>query len=191
MEFQRQLGLGRYETAFKLIHKIRSVMGKRDSLYLFQIMVEYDEAYVEKASYEQVAKQLKQGKGNQKQPIVAVACESTPLEEPETGKKKRDYGFFKMKVLKDASAGTVEGSFGSQTVLFTDSNLAYDHLERLVEDHIRVISSEASTKGDLNWVHKQSTIKKRTCWAFIIWQQKNTCRTGMVSRFKYLHRILL
>jgi transposase-like protein len=33
-EFQRQWGLKRYETALNLMHKIRSVMGKRDDLYL-------------------------------------------------------------------------------------------------------------------------------------------------------------
>ena len=43
LEFQRQLGLSRYETAFTLMHKIRAVMGRRDSLYLLKDMVEYDE----------------------------------------------------------------------------------------------------------------------------------------------------
>lgn len=40
----------RYEIAFNLMHKIRTVMSKRDDLYLLKGMVEYDEAYVEKAT---------------------------------------------------------------------------------------------------------------------------------------------
>jgi hypothetical protein len=40
LEFKRQLGLCRYETAFRLMHKIRAVMGRRDSLYLLKDMVE-------------------------------------------------------------------------------------------------------------------------------------------------------
>jgi hypothetical protein len=36
LEFQRQLGLKRYQTAFSLMHKIKAVMGKRDSLYLLK-----------------------------------------------------------------------------------------------------------------------------------------------------------
>jgi hypothetical protein len=50
MEIQRQLGLKKYQTAFRLMHKIREVMGKRDSSYMLKGMVEYDEAYVEKAA---------------------------------------------------------------------------------------------------------------------------------------------
>ena len=50
LEFQRQIGLKRYEIAFNLMHKIRTVMSKRDDLYLLKGMVEYDEAYVEKAT---------------------------------------------------------------------------------------------------------------------------------------------
>lgn len=99
LEFQRQIGLKRYETAFNLMHKIRSVMGKRDNLYLLKGMVEYDEAYVEKATREEVQKYLKRGKGSQKQAIVAVASESTPLEDLESGKKSRHCGFFKMNIL--------------------------------------------------------------------------------------------
>jgi hypothetical protein len=48
LEFQRQLGLKRYQTAFSLMHKIRTVIGKRDDLNFLNGMVEYDEAYVEK-----------------------------------------------------------------------------------------------------------------------------------------------
>ena len=72
LEFQRQLGLKRYETAFNLMHKIRTVMGKRDDLYLLNGMVEYDEAYVEKATKRMVQDRLKRGKGSQKQAIVAL-----------------------------------------------------------------------------------------------------------------------
>lgn len=61
LEFQRQLGLKRYETAFNLIHKIRSVMGKRDDLYFLKGMVFYDEAYVRKATQHEVQKRLKGG----------------------------------------------------------------------------------------------------------------------------------
>ncbi|SDA65793.1 hypothetical protein SAMN03080617_01538 [Algoriphagus alkaliphilus] len=80
LEFQGQLGLSRYETAFKLMHKIRAVMGRRDSLYLLKDMVEYDEGYVEVATKKQIKNQLKRGKGSQRQAQVAVAVESTPLE---------------------------------------------------------------------------------------------------------------
>jgi hypothetical protein len=46
LEFQRQLGLSRYYTAFGLMHKIRVVMGRRDALYTLTDMIEMDECYV-------------------------------------------------------------------------------------------------------------------------------------------------
>jgi len=109
LEFQRQLGLKSYETTFKLMHKIRAVMGQRDDLCMLKGMVEYDEAYVEKATRKEVQERLKRDKGSQNQAIVAVASESTPLEDPETGKKSRHCGFFKMKVLMDVTKESVEG----------------------------------------------------------------------------------
>ncbi len=75
-------------------------MGKRDNMYLLRGMVEYDEAYVEKATRKAVQENLKDGKGSQRQAVVAVASESTPLEDPLTGEKSRHSGFFKMKVLR-------------------------------------------------------------------------------------------
>jgi len=165
LEFQRQLGLKRYETAFNLMHKIRAVMGKRDDLYLLKGMVEYDEAYVEKATRKEVQERLKRGKGSQKQAIVAVASESTPLEDPTTGKRSRHCGFFKMKVLTDVTKETVEQfveeSIERESVLFTDKNTAYVNLERLVEEHIKIKSSPDSTKGALNWVHVAISNLKR------------------------------
>lgn len=108
LEFQRQLGLKKYETAFNLMRKIRAVMGKRDDLYLLKGMVKYDEAYVEKATRKEVQERMKRGKGSQRRAIVAVASESTPLEDLTTCKRSRHCGFFKMKVLTDVTKETVE-----------------------------------------------------------------------------------
>ncbi|PZX61196.1 transposase-like zinc ribbon protein [Algoriphagus ratkowskyi] len=165
LEFQRQLGLKRYQTAFSLMHKIRTVMGKRDDLYFLNGMVEYDEAYVEKATKKALQEHLKRGKGSQKQSIVAVASESTPLENPQTGEKSRHCGFFKMKVLPNVSADSVERfvqkTIDRESVLFTDKNPAYINLEKMVESHIQIKSSKDSTKANLPWVHVAiSNLKK-------------------------------
>lgn len=81
LEFQRQLGLKRYETAFNLVHKIRSVLGKRDDLYFLKGMVENAEAFVKKATQHEVQNPLKRGKGSLNHAIVAVASESTPRDQ--------------------------------------------------------------------------------------------------------------
>lgn len=165
LELQRQLGLKKYDTAFRLMHKIRTVMGKRDDSYMLKGMVEYDEAYVEKAIDAKLKKQLKRGKGSQRQVIVAVAAESTPLLDEKTQKTTRHCGFFKMKVIPKADAVSVdefvEENIEKKSVVFTDGNKAYVHLEKLVETHIKVMSTEKSTNEELNWVHTAiSNLKK-------------------------------
>ena len=104
LEFQRQLGLGRYETAFRMMHKIRGYMGKKDALYTLKNMLEFDEAYVGIATPERVKGNLKRGKGSQRKAEVGVSAESIPLEDLKTGKTSRFCGYFKMEVL-----GKVDG----------------------------------------------------------------------------------
>lgn len=165
LEFQRQLGLSRYDTAFRMMHKIRAFMGKRDSLYTLTDMVEYDECYVGVATKKQVKKKLKRGKGSQRKALVAVAAESFPLEDLNSGKSSRVCGYYKMEVL-----GKVDGEHVNQfikknadgdIVLFTDKNTAYVHIEDIVETHFTVVSGKDSTNDTLRWVHKAISNLKR------------------------------
>jgi hypothetical protein len=80
-------------------------MGKRDALYQLDGAVEFDEGYFEKATSEKV--KLKRGRGSQRQMNVAVMAESTPLEDIETGVQSRQCRYFKMKVLHDHQADTI------------------------------------------------------------------------------------
>jgi hypothetical protein len=93
MEMQRQLGHTRWETVWKLMHKIRAGMGKRDSLYQLNGSVEFDEGYFEQATGEEI--KLKRGRGSQKQSKVAVLAESTSLEDIETGQISSQCRYFK------------------------------------------------------------------------------------------------
>lgn len=70
MVLPRELGHSRWETVWKLMHKIRSKMGKRDNLYQLNGSVEFDEGYFEQATSERII--LKRGRGSQKQSKVAV-----------------------------------------------------------------------------------------------------------------------
>jgi hypothetical protein len=82
-----------------MMHRIREARGKRDSRYELAGMVEFDEAYFETETSEKDKQNIKRGKGSQRQMNVAVAAESTPLEDLETGKKEKHCRYFKMKVL--------------------------------------------------------------------------------------------
>ena len=78
-ELQRQIGHKRYATIWAIMQRIRDKMGERDAKYQLKDMVEYDEAYFEKATSKSQKKHLKRGKGSQRQACVAVAAESIPL----------------------------------------------------------------------------------------------------------------
>ena len=80
-ELQRQLNHPKYDTIWRLMHKIRSAIGKRYALYQLERVVEFDEGYFEKATSEKI--KLKRGRGSQRQMNVAVMA-ATPLEDLDT-----------------------------------------------------------------------------------------------------------
>ncbi len=64
LELQRQMGFSRYQTVLNLYHKIRVIMGKRIDEYSLEDMVEYDEAFVTKATDAQQKSDLSHGRGS-------------------------------------------------------------------------------------------------------------------------------
>jgi hypothetical protein len=116
-EFQKQLGMKRYEPVFRMYHKLRVVMGQRDDRYRLEDMVEYDEAYVGKSTKAQVRSKLKRGRGNQKQSKVAVMAESTVLKDPESGKLNKSCRYFKMKNIKNLEAKTAQALIKKKTLI--------------------------------------------------------------------------
>jgi len=162
-EVTRQLGHKRYTTIWNIMHKIRSKMGKRDFSYQLKDMIEYDDAYFEKATPEKVKKALKRGKGSQKQAKVAVMAESVPLEM--NNKQTKYCGFFKMKVLDNEKAETVDQvvqeSIHSKSIIFSDKSTSYVNISDYVEAHYTFKSSEQTTKTDLRWVHIAISNAKR------------------------------
>jgi hypothetical protein len=81
LELQRQLGFTRYQTVFDLYHKIRVIMSKRDNDSKLEDMVEYDEAYITKATSADKKKDLNRGGGTRQKARLAAMAESTILED--------------------------------------------------------------------------------------------------------------
>ena len=165
LEFQRQLGLGRYATAFRLMHKISVYMGKREALYTLSDMVEYDDCFVTVATKRAEIGKLKRGKGSQRKASVAVAAESVPVENPETGKSGKVCGYFKMEVLGKVDRHHVNRFIKKNTegdiALFTDKNTAYVDIKDIVATHFTVVSGKEATNDTLRWVHKAISNLKR------------------------------
>jgi hypothetical protein len=163
-EMQRQLDHPKYDTVWRLMHKIRAAMGKRDALYQLQGAIEFDEGYFEKATPERI--KLKRGRGSQKQLNVAVMAESTPLEDLETGERSNQCRYFKMKVLSDHKAETVNktinDSFQDLSIVFSDKSTSYVNISDYVEVHLTEKSDKQTTKTTLKWVHIAISNAKRT-----------------------------
>jgi transposase-like protein/DNA-directed RNA polymerase subunit RPC12/RpoP len=163
-ELQRQLNHPKYDTIWRLMHKIRSAMGKRDALYQLEGAIEFDEGYFEKATSEKV--KLKRGRGSQRQMNVAVMAESTPLEDIETGIQSRQCRYFKMQVLYDHKAetinDTIEDKFVDKSIVFSDKSTSYVDISDYVEIHMTEKSDKQVTKSTLKWVHIAISNAKRT-----------------------------
>ncbi|MDN3667758.1 IS1595 family transposase [Echinicola jeungdonensis] len=165
-ELQRQLGMKRYEPVFRMYHKLRKVMGQRDDIYRLEDMVEYDEAFVGKATKAKSQNKLKRGRGSQKQSIVAVMAESTVLENPESGKLEKSCRYFKMKKIKNLEAKTAQGLvkefIDQDSVLQTDKSTTFSDLGDCIEVHVREVSGTDKGHFNLKWVHIAiSNLKKQ------------------------------
>ena len=165
-EMQRQLDHSRYETIWVMMNRIREAMGNRDGRYELAGMVEFDEAYFETETSEKDKQNLKRGRGSQRQQNVAVAAESTPLEDLETGKKGKHCRYFKMKVLEGQSAEEINGFIGKniaeESIVFTDKSTSYFDIANYVEVHVTEKSTKETTKTTLQWVHIAISNAKRT-----------------------------
>jgi hypothetical protein len=106
-ELQRQLNHKRYEPIWRMMHKIRAAMGQRDSKYQLEGMIEFDEGYFATEINTKKKKKLKRGRGSQKNEIVSVMAESTPLEDIKTGETSKHVRYFKMKVVNDHSCESI------------------------------------------------------------------------------------
>lgn len=163
LQFQRQLGIGRYETAFTMLHKLRSalVAPERDKL---TGEVEVDEAYVGGVE------RGKRGREPGRKALVAVAVEIIRWEDekasghvqqrdqegaPETRAKKGDKqrmraGRVRMSVIPNAEGATlipwVESNIAADATIYTDGWQGYRGLKALGYNHQRVLQTHDGTE---------------------------------------------
>ena len=95
-EMQRLLGVGCYETAWLMAHKVRSAMTVRDERYSLAGLVEMDETFFGPAG-------TTRGRGSERKSVVLCAVS---LYRNHKGEEKP--GFAHMRIVNDASAETIE-----------------------------------------------------------------------------------
>ncbi len=135
VQFQRQLAIKRYETAFQLLHKIRSAMVApgREPLHG---QVEVDETLVGG-----VHRGGKRGRSTETKTLVVCAVEVRP------GKKRRVVaGRVRLRAIPDATAPTLEGFMREHvvtgTTVLTDGHGGYINLVQQGYDHQPEIEAE-------------------------------------------------
>ncbi len=136
LQFQRQLGISRYETAFQMLHKLRAAMVRpgRDAIGS-QYPVEVDETLVG-------GRTKGEGRGVRHKATVVGAIEVRPRPAGANGKKPKRAvcaGRLRLRVVPNRGAepltGFVQENVAKGAVVRTDSWQSYDDLTRLGYSH--------------------------------------------------------
>ena len=172
LEVQCRLGRKRYQPVWEMMHKLRDVMGKRDSLYRLFDQVELDEGFfTTKTPDSGKCSPLKRGHGSQRKKAVLVMAESSvptdmPAKKYSTCKK---VGHIKMMVIPDLKAATeedrVKRSVDAKAEATTDAADSYSTLVRngVVAGHETYVMKDKAMVGRvLPWVHISISNAKRS-----------------------------
>lgn len=141
LQFQRQLGVKRYETAYQMLHKLRAAMVRpnRDRIGA-EWPVEVDEAWVG-------GRTRGEGRGVHHKALVAAAVEvrDNSAENRKLKVRRRHFhaGRLRLSVIEDRSAESLEGFVGAALQpgarVLTDGWVGYDGLAKRGYQHRPVV----------------------------------------------------
>jgi len=163
LEVQRQLKHNSYEAIWKMLHKIREAMGRRDSRYRLTEYIELDDGFFETVDKESKEEERKRGRGSQKQSKVLVLIESTPISPEEKDDKykhkpDRKVGHVKMIVMENLQSKNInkkmKETVNIDTSAVSDAYKGFNKLEEILKSHKVINTSEIKeTHTVLPWVH--------------------------------------
>lgn len=143
LQLQRDTGLGSYQTAWTMLHKIRSVLGHRPAFRLTGL-VEADEAYVGGS-----VSGGKRGRGAPNKTLVVGAVEQ----------REHSAGSLRLAVAvhasKDELGPFVRGVINAaEATVLTDGLPAYAHLGPAGVDHRPAVQGDPARAAEiLPWIH--------------------------------------
>jgi transposase-like protein len=175
LEIQRQIDHKFYEPIWAMIHKLRIVMGQRDSEYKLMDDVEIDEAFFVTTVPKEVdefgnkvyrKKRMRPGKGSPRTATVLVMAESTP--NPNNRNKyrpNRAVKHIKMVYVENNKAATIlpeiEKGVDANARVLTDGANHYNGLKGIVKNHLAVKMTYIQAHKILPWVHTTISNAKR------------------------------
>jgi transposase-like protein len=149
IQFQRQLGLSRYETAYQIMHKLRAGMVRKDRDPIGGNLargdhVEIDETYIGGAT-------RGEGKGphadDKSLVIAAVEVRQRPAKKGDKPARRggRYAGRLRIEVVPDRTAkslcGFVEAAVEPGAIVITDAAPSYNGLDKLGYAHLPVVEA--------------------------------------------------
>lgn len=179
-EVQYQLGMDQYPPVWLMMMKLRSIMGKREDMYLLDGKIELDEAFFPtRIEEDERGKPLRRGAGSQRQTKVLVIVESKEVDEilkeylgqgkteklvaldkKSKGKKTRKtVRYIKMFALENMEASTIDRilkkAVSKNAVIITDGHASHSHIKDNFAGHIPVVeyNPKEVVKNTLPWVH--------------------------------------
>jgi transposase-like protein/DNA-directed RNA polymerase subunit RPC12/RpoP len=166
LELQRQLGHKYYEPIWGLLHKLRSLMGKRDAEYSLSGIIELDEGFFTTEISESTKDEpLKRGRGSQKKRKVLVMAESTPVASEKETDKPRKVGHIKMIVIDDLKSETITALVAKNVTvesrIDSDNSTSYVKLKEVVKEHNPKVIPKKEVGKMLPWVHIAISNAKR------------------------------
>jgi hypothetical protein len=113
------------------MHRIQSLMGRREDHYSLSDMIEFDEGFFKTACPQNEKNNLKRGKGSQRVQNVGVIAVSTPLE---NGTISNHCRYFKMKILETQRAEAVndflQKNVTPNSIIFSDKATNYIDVDK-------------------------------------------------------------
>ncbi|MCB0761602.1 MAG: IS1595 family transposase [Flavobacteriales bacterium] len=165
LEIQRQLGHARYQPIWEMMHKIRSVMAKRDYQYQLEGQVEVDEGFFE------VMAPKKPEDGSEPDPdkkqgvLVMASTKELPVDKRRKGRPATACGFVSMSTIEDKRAITIETKMMSKICrpakIITDGGSSYVYTELEFGEHQVAEGSTQEKLKMLPWVHIAISNAKR------------------------------
>lgn len=154
-ELQRQLGHNRYQPIWEMVHKLRSVMGQRDSEYMLTYSVELDEGFFTVGTPRKEEK-MKQGSRERKATVLVMA-ESVEVEKPMPNMKKKKVGHLKMLVIPDEKKATITGkateNIHKDALVSMDASHSHSDIEKMYKSDCRKSITQEDIDNFLPWVH--------------------------------------
>ncbi len=145
LHLKRQLGIGSYRTAWRMLHKIRRALKQRDSAYKLKQFIELDGAYFNNEA---------SGKG----PSTTLVAVETKAWVDEKGRPKAKAGFAKVEVTGSESLifsqRFLDQNVVPKSAVNTDGGSAFKGLRRFDVDFQPAFGDGSVIDRWLPWVHR-------------------------------------